>query len=88
MRAAELVAWNLKRIRVRHGVSQEKLALDADVDRSYVGRLERGEENPTLEVLERLAKALGSKVIDLLRAPAKNERPPQSLPGGRRKKVG
>ncbi|MDB6147942.1 MAG: transcriptional regulator, family [Spartobacteria bacterium] len=84
MRAAELVSWNLKRIRVRQGVSQEKLALDADVDRSYVGRLERSQENPTVEVLERLATALGAKVGDLFRVPAKNERA-RSLPGGRRK---
>jgi len=66
-------------------MSQEKLALDADVDRSYVGRLERGQENPTVEVLERLATALGAKVLDLFRAPRKGERPPTSLPGGRRK---
>jgi hypothetical protein len=34
-----LVAWNLRRIRVRRGLSQERLAFDASVDRSYVGGL-------------------------------------------------
>jgi transcriptional regulator with XRE-family HTH domain len=44
---------------VKRGLSQEGLAYDADVDRSYVGGLEREEENPTVEVLDRLAKTLG-----------------------------
>lgn len=57
-------------------ISQEQFALDAGVDRSYVGRLERRQENPTVEVLERLATALGAKAADLFIAPAKNERPP------------
>jgi hypothetical protein len=41
MKARALVAWNLRRIRVKRGVSQERLAYDAEVDRSYVGGLER-----------------------------------------------
>jgi transcriptional regulator with XRE-family HTH domain len=52
------VAWNLRRIRVARGLSQERLAHEADVDRSYVGGLERQEENPTVDVLDRLAKML------------------------------
>ena len=44
---------------MKRGLSQEGLAYDADVDRSYVGGLEREEENPTVEVLDRLAKTLG-----------------------------
>ena len=42
-------------IRVRRGLSQER-AFDAGVDRSYVGGLERQEENPTVDVLDRLAR--------------------------------
>jgi transcriptional regulator with XRE-family HTH domain len=53
-----LVAWNLRRIRVKRGLSQERLAFDADADRSYVGGLERREENPTVDLLDRLAKTL------------------------------
>jgi hypothetical protein len=41
MDVRELVAWNLRRIRVLRDLSQEKLGADADVDRTYVGRLER-----------------------------------------------
>jgi hypothetical protein len=39
MKARALVAWNLRRIRVKRGVSQERLAYDADVDRAYVMRI-------------------------------------------------
>ena len=53
MKATALVAWNVRKLRVRYGLSQEALAVDAGVDRSYVGRIERGIENPTAETLER-----------------------------------
>jgi transcriptional regulator with XRE-family HTH domain len=53
-----LVAWNLRRIRVRKSVSQEQLAFDAGVDRSDVGSSERREENSTVDLLEKLARAL------------------------------
>ncbi|WP_376711816.1 helix-turn-helix domain-containing protein [Bradyrhizobium japonicum] len=48
MEGRQLVAWNLRRLRVLRSLSQEALAADAEVDRSYVGRLERAEENPTV----------------------------------------
>jgi len=53
-----LVARNLRRIRVRRGLSQEGLAYEAGVDCSYVGGLEREEGTPTVDVLDRLAKTL------------------------------
>lgn len=58
MRGRELVGRNVRRIRVAQGVSQERLAFDSGVDRSYLGGLERGEENPTVDVLDRLAMTL------------------------------
>ena len=61
MRGRALVAWNLRQIRVNRGLSQKKLAFDAGIDRSYVGGLEREEENPTVDLLDRLAKALSSR---------------------------
>src|ERR1700737_1157109 len=44
MRAQALVARNLRRLRVKHNLSQEALAADAGIDRTYVSRLERGLE--------------------------------------------
>src|SRR5215472_6882784 len=60
MKAQALVARNLRRLRVARGLSQENLAVDAGIDRTYVSRLERGLENPTVAVLEQLAVALGA----------------------------
>jgi transcriptional regulator with XRE-family HTH domain len=58
MKGRELVGRNVRRIRVAQAVSQERLAFDSGVDRSYLGGLERGEENPTVDVLDRLAATL------------------------------
>jgi transcriptional regulator with XRE-family HTH domain len=84
MRARALVAWNLRRLRVRRGLSQENLAVDAGVDRTYVSRLERGLENPTVGVLEQLADALNSGIVEFFDVPAAGEPRPKPLPGGRR----
>jgi transcriptional regulator with XRE-family HTH domain len=79
-----LVAWNLRRIRVKRGLSQEQLAFDADVDRSYVGGLERREENPTVDLLDRLAKALSVQLSEFFKHPRRGSLPPKPLRGGRR----
>jgi len=78
------VAWNLRRVRVKRGLSQEHLAYDAEVDRSYVGGLERQEENPTVDVLDRLAKTLQVPIAELFREPRKGALPPPGLRAGRR----
>jgi len=48
------------------GISQEKLALLTEIDRSYVGRIERGEVNITLEKLYQFAEVLHCDVRELL----------------------
>lgn len=84
MDGRQLVAWNLRRLRVKRGLSQEALAADAEVDRSYVGRLERAEENPTVGILDRFANALEVHISELLRKPATGEPAPPTLRRGRR----
>jgi transcriptional regulator with XRE-family HTH domain len=84
MDAAELVGWNLRRLRVRLQISQEALGLLAGVDRTYVGRLERGLENPTVGILQKLAKALKIQLADLFALPRADERRPSPLAAGRR----
>lgn len=79
-----LVAWNLRQIRVKRGLSQERLAFDSGVDRSYVGGLERREENPTVDVLDRLAKTLSVHLSEFFAEPTKGSSPPKPLQGGRR----
>lgn len=58
METRALVAWNVRRIRISRGISQEKLAYQAGVDRSYLASLERQSKNPTIDLLERIAEAL------------------------------
>lgn len=48
------------------GISQEKLALLAEVDRSYVGRVERGDNNIAVLTLARLARALDISISKLM----------------------
>jgi transcriptional regulator with XRE-family HTH domain len=87
MKAGALVARNIRRLRVARGLSQEALAVDAEIDRTYVSRLERGLENPTVGVLERLATALSSDIEGLFRVPRPGEPIPRPLKGGRRSKL-
>jgi transcriptional regulator with XRE-family HTH domain len=86
MKAAALVAWNLRRLRVKQGLSQEALGVDAGIDRSYVGRIERGVENPTVETLDKLAEALAVTAAEFLLVPKAGEKPPGTLRKGRKKR--
>lgn len=57
---------NIKRIRNERGLSQEKLALKAEVDRSYMSELERCLANPSIEALLRIGNALDVSPSELL----------------------
>ena len=56
--AREAFGRRLRRLRRERDLSQEELGLRADLDRNYVGGIERGERNPTLVNICRLAGAL------------------------------
>ena len=61
------VGLNVKRYRKERGFSQEGLALECGVHRTYVSGVERGIRNPTVVVLERIARALDispSRLLD------------------------
>lgn len=60
------IAGNARSLRARVGISQEELASLADIDRTYASQIERGVANPSLEVLVRIAEALGVELHDLL----------------------
>ena len=64
--AARRLAKNVRLLRVAHGWSQETLALNAGLDRTFVGAIERAERNITLASAEKIAKAFGLTVADLL----------------------
>jgi transcriptional regulator with XRE-family HTH domain len=57
--------FRVQRLRKAKGLSQEKLAHKVGVHRTYMGFVERGERNPTLTKIERMAKALGVSISDL-----------------------
>ena len=84
--AGVLVARNIRRLRVVRGLSQEMLAVDAGIDRTYVSRLERGLQNPTVTVLEKLARAFSSNIEELFRVPSSGETAQRPSKGGRRAK--
>ena len=52
--------------RMKRGISQEKLGALAKVHRTYVGMIERAEKNITLTNMEKVARALGLKVSNLI----------------------
>ena len=62
-----LFAANLREHRRKKKLSQEELADLSGLHRTYVGSVERGERNVSIDNMERLARALGLEVIDLLR---------------------
>jgi transcriptional regulator with XRE-family HTH domain len=82
------IGWNLRKMRVDRGLSQEKLALEAGIDRSYVGRIERGLENVTVAALEALASVLDIDVSQLFaKIDDENERPPPMRSGRKPRKI-
>jgi transcriptional regulator with XRE-family HTH domain len=85
MDAKETVAVNIRRLRVARGVSQDDFAVDAGIDRTYVSRLERKLENPTVLVLERIARALDVPITELFKIPPQGHESPPPLPSGRKK---
>lgn len=65
--ARERFAARLREERKRRGISQEALGELADLHPTYVGSVERGERNISVDNMERLAAALGLDIVDLLR---------------------
>lgn len=65
----QVFAANLRRLRYAKGLSQEGLAYEAGVNRSYLSRLEKGATYAGLEIIAKLAGVLGVEPAELLRRP-------------------
>ncbi|KGM89671.1 putative transcriptional regulator [Roseovarius mucosus DSM 17069] len=55
----------LRELRKSQGYSQEGFALTVELDRTYIGGIERGERNPGLKTILRIAEALGIPVAEM-----------------------
>ena len=60
------LARNLRLLRQKKGLSQEELADEAGLHRTYLSHLETGKRNPGLEIIDRLSRALGVTAGKLL----------------------
>lgn len=59
MKIEKQLGKRIRFLRLQKKWSQEDLALEAEVNKNYISDLERGSRNPTIKVLEKIAKALG-----------------------------
>jgi len=67
MEWGKIVGINVRRLRIERKLTQEQLAHDAEIDLTYLGGIERGRRNPSVDVLGRLAASLNAHPADLLR---------------------
>jgi len=78
------IAWNLRHHRSVLGVTQENLAVDAGVDRTVISDIERGRHNASVDLLDRIAAALGIDVAILLEEPIAGAARPEPMKPGRK----
>lgn len=65
MKISTAVGVNIRKIRYSKKLSQEELAFEAEMDRPHLSAIENGHKNPTIELLDRIAAALGVKITAL-----------------------
>jgi transcriptional regulator with XRE-family HTH domain len=70
----DVFATNLRRLRNAKGLSQDDLAYEAGVSRSYLSQLEKGAFYASLKIIGRLAKALDAEPAEFLKLPARKTR--------------
>jgi transcriptional regulator with XRE-family HTH domain len=66
MRLAETFGANVRKVRLERGMTLEVLADEVGLAYTYVGQIERGRRNPTLDVVERIAVVLKVEPLELL----------------------
>jgi transcriptional regulator with XRE-family HTH domain len=83
----QLLARNIKRLRIQQSMSQDHLAANSGVDKTWVDDMERGQQDATVAQLEQLARALRVETADLFKQedaqatqPAKSIQPTQPTP--------
>lgn len=61
------VGMRIRELRNEQGISQEKLALKADIDRTYLAGVELGKRNPSIKSLEKILQALDVSFEDFFK---------------------
>jgi transcriptional regulator with XRE-family HTH domain len=84
MTPRDLLAWNVRKLRVERGLSQERLAFEAGLERVSISQLERKQVNLGIDSLGKIAGVLDCKIFELLVDPAEGEIAPENLRPGRR----
>ena len=70
----EVFAWNLRRLRNAKALSQDDLAYEADISRSYLSQLEKGTYHASLKIIGKLAEALKVEPVEFLKSPPRPEK--------------
>jgi transcriptional regulator with XRE-family HTH domain len=65
MGSQKQLGTNLRKIREKNGLTQAQVAEKANIHVNFYARIERGEENPSYETLEKIAKALKTKSSEM-----------------------
>jgi hypothetical protein len=84
MQLNELIAQNIKRIRLQHNMSMASLATDSGLPEAWVTRMERGLENSTVDQLEKLARALKVETAVFFAQPSNKEATLEAKPRSRK----
>lgn len=69
----DAIALNVRRLRKEKGMSQDALAFEADIDRTYIGYIENRKHNISIGILCSIAQALNVDIEDLLRKPVEEK---------------
>lgn len=87
MELQKIIGWNIRMFRVKLGMSQEQLSFESGLDRSFVGKIERGSVNITVATMETLAKTLEVHVTQLFSEVDEKAGMPAPMPSGRKNKT-
>ena len=67
MKLKEIFSKNVRKYRIENDISQEELADKAGVHRTYIGSVERGERNITINVMEKISIALERPIVEFFK---------------------
>jgi transcriptional regulator with XRE-family HTH domain len=68
----EVFAWNLRRLRNARSLSQDDLAYEAEISRSYLSQLEKGAYHASLKIIGKIAEVLQVEPAELLKLPPRS----------------